>query len=397
MKIALFHNYYNQPGGEDKVFESECRSLQALGHTVFPYVVKNDQQLSSPSLKEKIYTAIKGIYNKDQYDQIYRFLTKHRPAIGHVHNWFPIISPAIYQAHKDLGIPIVQTLHNYRLSCANGTFRREGENCELCITGNYRHAIYHKCYQSSRLGSLAWRNIVANKKNQLRFKQVVSGYIAPSQVVKNKFINIGLDNKKITIIPNGSPDLQQPTLLESTQPSFVFVGRFVPEKGVHVLINTWNKLFSEQKKNAPILHLIGDGPLRESLQISAQHNLSIVFHGQMTQELAYQKVNQCSALLFPSIWEEPFGLSIIEAMSCSKPVIANASGAPTEIIDHGKTGFLYKPANDIELINYIKILSSDSSLVKSMGEAGRCKYLSHYSEKAHAQKIVSYYEKILCQ
>ena len=159
MKIALFHNYYKQPGGEDTMFELEIAALREHGHTVIPYTVHNSHTLTKNSLSQKIRTALNAPHSYSSEIAIAKFLAQHRPDISHVHNWFPNLSPSIFTAHHDAGIPIVQTLHNYRLACAGGNYQRNGESCQACRPGYNLPAIRHRCYKNSTAGSIAWKRI----------------------------------------------------------------------------------------------------------------------------------------------------------------------------------------------------------------------------------------------
>lgn len=395
MKIALFHNYYNFPGGEDCVFESESRCLQDLGHQVCQYTIRNADNLSTPSLLTKIKTARNAIFNQEQYAQIKKFLLLEKPSISHVHNWFPLFSPSIYKAHQDAGVPIVQTLHNYRMSCASGNFQRNNQDCTLCINGDYRHAVYHKCYQGSLLGSIVWRQIVSSRQNQTLFHQGVHAYITPSEVVAKKYLKIGIHPSLLHVIPNGCVDVSTSEKNPSRHLSFIFAGRLVREKGISFLIQAWNQLFKEQIDKTPLLHILGTGPLEKEVHSLAKDNPQIIFHGQISHAQLIDKIKKSTALIFPSLWEEPFGLTIIEAMSCGKAVIASDIGAPQEIIQSGETGFLFPPQNINELIKKIYAFMDSPNLTEKLGEKARQRYLSKYTEKAHALQILSLYDEVI--
>ena len=390
MKIALFHNYYQTPGGEDRMFELEREALTARGNEVVSYEVRNDEILSNSSRIKKMDIARKAAFNKDSYRDIMEFLGDNDVDISHVHNWFPIISPAIYAAHKQLSIPVVQTLHNYRLGCANGTFRRNGSSCDLCLSGKRSNAVLHRCYKGSFAGSYAWKRMVERSWRNGLFTRDVAAYVSPSEEVARVHMQMGLPQSKIHIIGNACPDPSRkarPSIGEST-PSALYLGRLSREKGVDTLIDSWQGVESK-------LLIAGSGPEETSLRKRAANNPDIRFLGQIPPNQAQRYLQDAAFLVFPSRWAEPFGLSIIEAMAAGKPVVASKIGGPSVIIQDGVNGLLVPPGETKALRDAIAFLGANPKRRQEMGERARQTYLQNYLPSEHGRRLENLYRSLI--
>ena len=399
MKIALFHNYYKQPGGEDTVFELEIDALRAHGHTVIPYIVHNSQAFARNSLSQKIRGALDAPHSQSSQAAIGAFLAQHRPDISHVHNWFPILSPSIYTAHNHAGIPVVQTLHNYRLSCAAATHYRNDECCHACRPGNNLPALRHRCYNNSAAGSFVWKRIMDRGWKQGTFANQVSHYISPSDGVRLKHIDMGVPADKITHIPNACPDPQDipeldKQLLNPHQQNICFVGRLVPEKGAHILIRAWQQMRSTLRSNRR-LTIIGSGPQEAILHELARGDDSIHFTGQLSVHETVATLKQADLLVHPSLWEEPFGLSVIEAMGAGIPVISTNLGGPAEIIADGIDGYLVPPGDIPALSHTLSHCLNAPEELKAKGRAARLKYLRQYTPHRHAQQLTQCFQQVI--
>lgn len=388
MRIALFHNYYQTPGGEDQMFELECRALAARGHQVFPFSLHNSKVFPQSNSIERAKLAWESVHNEQSYKAIKNFLCNHNVDIGHVHNWFPLLSPAIYAAHKELKIPVVQTLHNYRLGCANGTFRRNGMDCRACMTGSRNNALLHRCYKKSLCGTFTWKRIVDSGWRNGIFRNDVDAYIAPSREILETHTQMGIPEDKIRIIPNACDDLLQNE--ELTTPDArnggLFLGRLTKEKGVDTLIEAWKGL------EAP-LNIAGSGPDEKSFKQSAESNDNIKFLGQIDRSRVKQQLKDAAFLVFPSKWAEPFGLGIIEAMAAGRPVIASSAGAPSQIIAQGVNGLIVPPDDPAALAQAIKSLIDKPDHLKHMGQAARETYKLIYQPDSHARLLESLYQE----
>ena len=396
MKIALFHNSYQTRGGEDSVFELETAALRNYGHEVVTYHVNNTSVLGSGSMAAKIKTAWNAPHNKASEQDIAAFLKQERPDISHVHNWFPLLSPSIYTAHQAANIGVVQTLHNYRLGCAAGTFRRNGKDCTACITGSNCNAVINRCYNNSLPGSLAWKRIMDRNWNNGAFTKGVDHYICPSREIYQRHQQLGLPAARMSVLPNACPDARAlhfgtkyPGKLQ-----VCFIGRLVPEKGADVLIQAWIKLDIRTRAQAQ-LNIIGEGPEDARLRAMAQEDASIVFHGALPHSDTLKILCSSDLLICPSLWAEPFGLTVIEAMSAGIPVIASDIGGPAELVLPNQTGLLFPAGNRTALTAAMQQLLDTPHALNEMGQAGRLCYLRCHTPTTHAAALTNCFQRVI--
>jgi glycosyltransferase involved in cell wall biosynthesis len=250
MKIFLIHNRYRQPGGEDTVFEAEKALLERHGHEVVTFVEDNARLEGFNPLK----VAVNAIWSREAQRNIRKWIEQTRPDVIHFHNTFLRISPAAYYVVKDLGLPVVQTLHNYRLICPGALLMRDGKVCEDCLRKIVPWpGVVHGCWRNSRSGTtvvtamLTFHNVLRTWENQ------VDVYITLTEFARKKFVQGGLPEEKIVVKPNFvHPD---PGDGEHKGNFALFVGRLSAEKGILTMLSAW-RLF----KSVP-LKVVGDGPL----------------------------------------------------------------------------------------------------------------------------------------
>ena len=294
MKILLVHNYYQQPGGEDVVYEQERKLLQSHGHEVVTYERRNSELLSY-SAAQRLFLPAKTIWARDAYGETRDLLRRERPLIAHVHNTFVQISPSVFAACREAGVPVVQTLHNFRLMCPGGNLFREGKVCEDCLESGLWQSVRHACYRGSYYATATTALMLAVHRKARTWSEGVTGYIALTEFSKRKFVAAGLPMRKIHVKPNFvAPD---PGPKEEFGDFAVYVGRLSAEKGVQTLLHAWRQL------RIPIpLQIIGDGLLRPELeQIVSQCNISkVVFAGRLNSGETRSRIRRARLLILPS-------------------------------------------------------------------------------------------------
>ncbi len=343
MKILLVHNFYRQPGGEDAVFEVERDLLRDAGHEVCEYVRRNEE-IGDDGIWSKLSAGLRATWAWDSAAELRRILQYEKPALAHFHNTFPLISPAAYYECRAAGLPVVQTLHNYRLVCPAATLSREDHLCEECIQHSLWRAVRHGCYRDSRAASAAAAVMLAAHRSLRTWTRLVDCYVVPSLFARDKFIEAGLPTEKIFVKPNFvSPD---PGIRSGQGEYALFVGRVLPEKGLNTLLKAWNLL-----RDGIPLRIIGDGPLLADLKCGALRDClsGVSFEGARTRAETIAAMKSARLLIFPSEWYETFGRVIAEAFACGVPVVASRLGAMRELVEDGRTGLHFTPGDAADL------------------------------------------------
>lgn len=376
MKIALIHNRYQHLGGEDVMVAFERRLLEDAGHHVVMHEADSgDLQAGSKlaQLQGRALTAARAAWNRQAQRRLLDWLKEQQPDVGHVHNWFPLLSPSVYGGLRGAGVPVVQTLHNYRLFCAGGMAWRDGEVCTDCIDGQRSRAVRRACYRGSSLQTAVWARTMAKYRTQAM--DLVDAYLAPSATVAYWHQQAGLPRRKMHVVPNATDDPGAVPWPEG-EPTALFVGRLEPEKGIDRLLDGWRTLPWR-------LEVIGAGSMEVELRERFADQPAVVFHGQQSRDQVRAAVAQASVMVFPSVGLEPFGLGVIEAMASGRAVVTAGPGAPGELIQPGRGGLHVPDPTPIALAQASAELLSQPDLAKAMGQANRGRYLEKYSPEAH--------------
>ncbi len=393
MKVLLVHNFYRSsaPSGEDIVYTNESKLLQQFSIKVIRYEMYNE------NITSKFWVGLNLIWSTKTYREFKSFIKKERPDLAHFHNIWYLISPSAYDACKEAGIPVVQTLHNFRIFCANGLLLRGEKICEECIPKGIRllaNAIKYGCYKGSRIHTIPialtewWHWINKTWINK------IDAYITLSEFSKKKFIEAGLPEEKIFVKPN--------FVLESPKPNYshknyaVFLGRLSKEKGVDTLIKA-AKLMPDSLKTFFNIKIIGDGNLRDYIEseIRAKSIKNVELLGRKDYYSAMELLSNSLFAIFPSIWYETFGTVICEAFAYGKPVIGSNHGAIGELIEDGKTGLLFEPGNPYDLARKIKWMIENQEEVIQMGRKARQIFEEKYCADRNFQILMYIYQKVL--
>ena len=390
MKVVLVHNTYQQPGGEDVVFNQERQMLELAGHHVVTFCRSNWDTDEYKGIL-RIVLAKQAIWNARSREAFLNLLREEKPDLVHVHNTFVVISPSIYSACSELGVPVVQTLHNYRLLCPAATFFRDGKICEECLPGSLWPSVKHSCYHNSRAATSVVAAILQFHRTIGTWRDHLSRFIVLSEFARGKFIEGGIPPEKISVKPNFVyPD---PGAYTGKREYVIFVGRLSPEKRVRTLLEAW-------KRHAlPFpLHVIGGGPDQQILEREAA-DLSlrdIVFRGQLAREATLAAIARARFLIFSSEWYETFGVTIAEAYACSTPVVASDIGAMREIVQHGKTGLHFRVGDPDDLAQKVTWAWSHPDEMRAMGIEARREYEAKYTAEKNYPLLMQIYE-LACQ
>ncbi len=383
MKILQIHNEYTKKGGEDTTVANEKNLLTAKNHQV-------EQLFFDNNIKgfQKIGIFYKSLYNNSAADILSKKIRSFQPDVIHVHNLFYVASPAIlYEAQKHK-IPVVLTIHNFRLICAGALLLRNGQVCELCTQKKFPLAgIKHKCFQNSALKTAQLTLVTGLHKLLSTWKNKVDAYITLTNFVKNKLVNssLSLPKEKIFIKPNFTSDKGWATA-QARQDFFLFVGRLSQEKGIKVLLET-TKLYDFK------LEIIGGGEIENLVKAYAQNNSNIIFHGFQNQDFISEKMKACKALLFPSIWYEGMPLTLLEAFSTGTPVIISDIDNLNEMVQNGYDGLHFRTGSSEDLAKKIQYFEKNNA--PYFYENARKTYETLYNPEKNYLRLIEIYRKVI--
>lgn len=391
MKIILIHNSH-RPGsssGDDIIFENEVYLLERNNHRVVKIISTNDEFYKTAPVK-KIITILQIPWSFSSYKKVRQIIRLEKPDIIHVHNVFPLLSPSIYYAADSEGIPVIQTLHDFRFICPVAFLIRDGKICEECINTSPLRSIRYGCFKGSRLKTLPLALMIKLHQSLNTFKVRISAYICLTEFQREIFIKSGFDKKRIFVKPNFIEDTFNPS--KNTVGDYViFIGRLGAEKGIKTLIEAWRAL-----PDIP-LKIIGSGP--ESLEIKKLVERfkinNVEFTGILKHYECMNMLRNSRFLIMPSICYETFGLVIIEAFSHAKPVIASKLGAMAELVKDGYTGFLFKPGDAEDLRKKVKMLFREPKNCIIMGQNARREYEEKYTPDKNYELLMAIYQKVI--
>ena len=389
MKIALVHNTYLEQGGEDVVFWQERRLLQEGGHEVLQYQRFN-HEMEQYSAARRLTIIGRTVWASDSYRDFTQLLRQKRPDIVHVHNTFPLISPSILWACQRERVPVVHTLHNYRLLCPGANFIRDGKPCEDCTHGSIWQSVAHGCYRGSRPQTAAVALMLSVHRAKKTWTEAVDRYIVLTEFARSRFVNAGFPPEKFSIKPNCvDPDPGKRT----GEPTYaLFVGRVSEEKGVPTLLKAWRQLPRDFS-----LRIVGDGPYSAELEsaVRAERLSNISFTGRLPRERVIEEMKGARFLIFPSQLYENLPLTIIEAFACGVPVLASKLGAMQEIVSDGRTGFFFQPGDADDLARVARHAWEQPEHMRRLGEQARKEYEKKYTASANYLHLMDIYHQVI--
>ena len=388
MKVLISHNHYQtgSVSGEDVAFENESTELSKHIEVV-KYEEFNDD-LDIASSRQKLGVAANAVWSRRSYKKMRNALATHRPDIAHFHNTFPQISPSAYQACQDAGVPVIQTIHNYRFVCPNGLLLRNMRPCELCLHGSLVNAVLHKCYRGSALASMVQVATIQLGRLNGTYANKIDRYIVLSEFVSQKLNHGGIPRSKIVIKPNFVTHQPSDTLDDNGYA--LFVGRLSAEKGVEILLDAWSSI------EYPLV-VVGDGALKPQLEAAVlERGLNVQFKGAQTKTQVHVFLAGARMLLLPSIcFEGAFPLVAIEAFAHGVPVVGSDIGCIEDGIDHGATGLLFEAGSAQGLRNAVTELLNDSDLRARLSTNCREEFTRLYSVERNIEQLLAIYTKVL--
>jgi glycosyltransferase involved in cell wall biosynthesis len=381
MRILSVHNRYLIRGGEDESREAEENLLRQMGHQVDVYEEDNKTLASL----NKVQALTRTIWSQSSYRKIREQLNQAQYDIVHIQNFFPIISPSAHYAAQAAGVPVVQTLRNYRLLCPNALFFRDNQVCEDCLGKKIPYpGVLHRCYRESLPASVGVTAMLTTHRLLKTWIRKVNVYIALTNFAREKYIQGGLPSEKIVVKPNFvSPD---PGVGSGNGRYALYVGRLSVEKGLDTLLAAWKQL----DEKLP-LKIVGDGPLADEVKFAAQSLVDVEWLGIKSMSEVHTLMGNATVLIFPSKWYETFGRVAVEAFAKGTPVIGANIGALQDLIDSGRTGLHFQPGNAEDLASKVSWLVDHPETLKKMRLEVRAEFENKYTAQINYKMLIDIY------
>ncbi len=380
-KVLIVHNYYQIPGGEDTVVANEKRMLEQHGHQVVLYT-RHNSELNEFSKLQKLMLPFSMIFSIKTYREVKHLIEKEKIDVVHVHNTLNLISPSVYYAAFRKKVPVVQTIHNFRLLCPGAAFYRDGHICEDCVSKGLLCAVKHGCYRGSRVQTLicavsTWIHRLLGTYGKLN-------YICLTDFNKEKLLTLKqIDKEKVFVKPNFVKTAEKILPYEKRKDQFVYAGRLEEIKGIDLLLRAWSRLDREQFR----LVVCGTGSMEQWCKdyIEKENLSNVEMRGFLDNEAVKEVIGESKALILPTRWYEGFPMTIAEAYSLGTPVIVSDLGNSGSLIEEGKNGMKFQPDSEKSLCAAVKKMHSSF-------EGMERKWIEQYSEESNYEQLRKIYE-----
>ncbi|WP_329124851.1 glycosyltransferase family 4 protein [Streptomyces sp. NBC_01465] len=387
MHVVVVHNRYGsaQPSGENKVVDQEAELLRAAGHRVEMFERRSDD-IADMSLLGKVAVPLLVPWNRAVRTELAARLRTERPDVVHVHNVFPLLSPAVLAACADAGVPVVATLHNYTQVCVPGTLQRDGRPCTECVGSTPLPAVRHGCYRGSRLATVPLA--VSLSANRRRWWSGVQRFLCISASQRDVLVGAGMPAERLAVKHNFVPEPGMRR--EGGGEHLLYLGRLAEAKGVRLLMAAWDEIAAGGGVGVPLV-IAGTGPLEQEVTAWAAGRDDVRCIGLCDTEQSREAIARAVAVVAPSTWLEAFGLVVVEAMAAGVPVVAAGHGAFVELVDDGVTGLLHRPGDTASLASCLRRITDGPDRNGEMGLAARRRYEQGFSPAVGLERLLEEY------
>ncbi|MFG2744147.1 glycosyltransferase [Streptomyces chartreusis] len=388
MRVLVVHNRYAsaQPSGENKVVDQETELLRSAGHQVELFERRSDD-IADRSLLGKAALPFLVPWNPAVRTELAARLRAERPDVVHVHNVFPLLSPAVLAACADAGVPAVATLHNYTQVCPPGTLQRDGRPCTECVgSAAPLPAVRHGCYRGSRLATVPLA--VSMSVNRRRWWSGVERFLCISAAQRDVLVRAGMPAERLVVKHNFVPDPDDRR--SGAGEHVLYLGRLAEAKGVRLLMTAWDELAAAGGVGVPLV-IAGTGPLEQEVTAWAAGRDDVRYAGLYDTAECRKAIARSVAVVAPSTWLEAFGLVVVEAMAAGVPVVAAGHGAFVELVEDGVTGLLHRPGESGSLASCIRRIAAGPDRNREMGRAARRRYELGFSPAVGLERLVEEY------
>lgn len=392
MRVLQIHNRYRSasPSGENGVVDREAEALRSRGHLVERFERFNDEIDTWPKPKKALLPG-RLFWSQQSYREVRGLLQDSRPDVVHVHNLFPLLSISVLRACERERVPVVATLHNYRLACPSGQLFRNGSVCHACVDRVPAPAVYHGCYR----GALASLPVAAEvHAHRSAWRSLIAAYICISEAQRQILAPVRLPPTRVFVKWNLVPIPIADEYVRATANTRIvmFAGRLDASKGIPVLLKAWDHHRATTGANSLQLVIAGSGPLEQHVVRWATGRADVQVLGLLSPIECRALMRKASAVVVPSAWEEPFGLVAVEAMAAGVPVLAPAHGAFPELVRDGVDGRLYPPGDTTALADFLADLEDFPERYQSLGRNGQAGYQARFHPETITDRLLSIYD-----
>jgi glycosyltransferase involved in cell wall biosynthesis len=383
LRIAVLHNRYvdANPSGENVVVDQEIRLLRATGHDVIPYLRSSDE-IATFSAMQRAALPVSPIWSRQAVRDVGRLIDEHRPQVVHLHNPFPLLSPGVVVAARRRGVPVVQTLHNYRHACMKGTLFRDGRPCEDCVGKTVQYpGVLHGCYRGSRPQSVVMATTALVHRR--RWQHDVARYFVLTEFMAERMRRQGLPAPTMVLRPNAVADPGPPAPLGR---GVVYVGRLDAEKGADLLVDAW-RCATIPERHAE-LTIVGDGPLRDRLAAAPGIRLA----GRLGPDGVTEAMRRAALVVVPSRVYEGLPMVVVEALAAARPLLVTASGPLPDAV--GPAGWSAAAAPDA-LARALEDALADDAELDRRSRLARERYCARHTESALVELLERTYRDVI--
>jgi glycosyltransferase involved in cell wall biosynthesis len=389
MKVLVVHNHYrtSAPSGEDVAVQSEQRMLARQGVDVVQFERCNDE-LDQRTLLATAAMAASTVWSHKSRSALRKVIRQTRPDIMHVHNTFAMLSPSVYGAARAEGLPVVQTLHNFRLFCPSALFLREGKPCEECVDKGLLRSVRYRCYRGSRTATATLATMLALHRVLGTYSRDIDRYVVLTEFARAKVARAGIAASRISVKPNFLADPPAPG--RGGGGYVIYVGRLLEGKGTETLVRAWRSLPDIRLK------IVGDGALRPVLEAMVREgNLNVEFAGRLDRPAVLRALSEAELMIIPSECYEGFPMVIAESFACGTPVLASRTGSLEELVADGVTGKKFTVGAPEELARSVRELLADPAALKKMRHNSRAYFDANLTEQQNYSHLRAIYRQLL--
>jgi len=391
VRVLVVHNRRRSvtPSGEDRVVDTETHALRGAGHHITTFERHSDEIAALPAWRRAA-VPVTVVWNPAVRRSFVAELEQSRPDVVHVHNTFPLLSGAVLRAAAAADVPVVVTIHNYRLACSRGEFFRDGAVCHDCAGRSGLPAVVHGCYRGSRIASVP---VVLGAVADARcWRDLPAAYIFVSDWQRRALRALGLPEDRCHVKWNCVPPRTIDQASGLRRDRVVYMGRLDEAKGIRLLMAAWTRFSSTGTAGThPRLAVAGSGALLPEIRAWAIGRDDVDLLGLLDPAACHRLVTGARVVVVPSAWEETFGLAVVEAMAAGVPTIAAAHGALPELIRDGTDGVLFRPGDPGDLARRLRELATDPDACRRLGAMAQRGYRERFDPGDNLERLLDIY------